>query len=105
MTDAELGGGLGKGLAEILRAAIGMKNSSGLECVITGGHAQRVDEQRSAHVIGDCVPDAFLRAAVNDRGQVSEALPGREIRDITNELGARCGGARKRRPTSGARSR
>jgi hypothetical protein len=67
-----------KGLAEILRAAIGVKNSSGFECVVTGGHAQRVDDQLSAHVIDERVPDAFLRAAVNDRGQVSEALPGRE---------------------------
>jgi hypothetical protein len=44
----------------------------------------------SAHVIGDRVPDAFLRAAVDDRGQVGKALPGRQIRNIANELGARC---------------
>src|SRR5437763_3577628 len=89
MTNVELIDDLGERFAEILRASIGVKNRSGLQAVVAGGHAQRVDDQFRAHVISDRVPDAFLGAAVDDRGQISKTLTRRQIGDITNHFRAR----------------
>jgi hypothetical protein len=44
----------------------------------------------SAHVISDRVADAFLGAAVDDGGQISETFPCRQIGDITNHFRTRC---------------
>lgn len=82
LPDVELGGCVGEGMTEILRASIGVENRSRLQAVVAGGHAQRIDDQIGAHMVGDRVTNTFFGAAVNDSGQVGKSLPGRQIRDI-----------------------
>jgi tRNA G37 N-methylase TrmD len=57
-----------------------MEDRFRLQLVIVCGHAEGVDDQLGAHVVGDRVSNAFFGAAVDDRGQVGEALPGRPNR-------------------------
>ena len=62
-----------------LRAAVRVEYCVIGERVVTGGHLQRIDDQFGAHVLGHRVPDARLGVAVDHRGEVQPALPGRQI--------------------------
>src|SRR5664279_3094351 len=42
-----------------------------------------------AHVVGDRPADNFLRVAVDDGGQVDEALPGVDVGDVADEFHSR----------------
>src|SRR6187397_1629 len=59
------------------------------ERVVPGGHLQGVDNQIGAQVLGKRVADAGLGVAVDHRGQVQPALPGRQVGDVPDELRAR----------------
>ena len=72
-----------------LRAAVAVEYRFRRQRVVARGHAERVDDELGAHVVGDRVSNAFFGAAVDDGGQVGEALPGRQVGDVPDELGAR----------------
>ena len=79
LADIEPGGGFGERFASVLRAAVAVKYRLGCQRVVACGNAESVDDELGAHVVGDRVADAFFGTAVDDGGQVAEALPGRQI--------------------------
>ena len=46
------------------------------------GHAQRVTDQRSAHVVGHRPADHATAGEIDHRSQVQPALPGADVRDV-----------------------
>jgi len=90
----ESSGSVGERLTEILRPAVAVEYRLRRQLVVACGHPERIDDQLGAHVVGDRVSDAFFGAAIDNGGQVAEALPARQIRDIrvprTQEEGAGC---------------
>jgi hypothetical protein len=83
-------------VTEVLRASIGVENRFRFEAIVAGGHAERIDDQVGAHMVGDRVTNTFFGAAVDDRGQVGKTLPGRQIDDVADEFGTRLGGRKSR---------
>jgi hypothetical protein len=67
MTHIELGGCVGERLAKILGVSVSVEDRLRFETVVARRHAQRVDDQLGAHMIGDGVPDTFFGAAVDHR--------------------------------------
>ena len=82
-------------------AAVGMKNAAGNEDVVAGRHRHRVGDQAGPHVVGHGVADDFPVEAVDDGGQVKPALPGRDVGDVADELGAGPVGGEVRSTRSG----
>src|SRR6478752_9167687 len=66
-----------------------MKNAALNEVVVAGGHLDRVGDQTGAHVIGHRVADELAVEAVDHGGQVQPALPGRDVGNVPDQLGAR----------------
>src|SRR3954470_9810590 len=75
-------------MAHILRSTVGVEYRVVGERVVAGGHLQRVDDQVGAHVLGQGVADARLGVAVDHCGQIQPAFPGRQVGDVSDELGA-----------------
>src|SRR6202044_4092493 len=69
-----------------------MENSITGERGVTAGHLDRLLDERSLVVIEGRPADHGFGVAVDDRGQVKPALPGRNISDVADHLLAGCGG-------------
>src|ERR1017187_7295047 len=73
----------------VVAAAVGMENSILSERVITGGHLDRLLDERRLVVIVRPPADHFLRIAVDTRRQVKPALPHRNAGDAADHFLAR----------------
>src|ERR1017187_1343181 len=73
----------------VVAAAVGMENSILSERVITGGHLDRLLDERRLVVIARRPADHFLRIAVDNRRQVKPALPRRNAGDVADHFLAR----------------
>lgn len=56
---------------------------------VARSHIDGIADQAGAHMVGHRIPDRFLGAAVQDRGQIGEPLPGSDVGDIVNPLHSR----------------
>src|SRR6478672_11441199 len=65
-----------------------MKNAALNEVVVAGGHLDRVGDQTGAHVVGHRVADDLAVEAVDHGGYVQPALPGRDVGNVPDQLGA-----------------
>lgn len=65
------------------------------------GVPERGFDQLGAHVVGDGPAHDLLRKAVDDRGQVDEALPGVDVGDVADELLPKRSAVKSRRTRSG----
>jgi hypothetical protein len=82
MTHIKLGGHLDERSAEILRTPDRYGRSPSARGRSYARPCATRQCKLDAHVVGDRVPDTFFSAAIEDRSQVSETLPGRQISDI-----------------------
>ena len=73
----------------VIAAAIGMKDGIPGELIIVGGHLDGLLDERGLVVIVRGPPDHRLCMAVDDGGQEKPALPGRDVRNITDHFRAR----------------
>ena len=73
----------------ILTAPIGMHNAIRIEPAVAHGHVHRVGDQFGAHVVSHRVADHLARGTVDQRRQIQPALPGPDIGDVADNLGAR----------------
>jgi hypothetical protein len=76
----------------VVATAIGMENSINGERVVTGGHLDGLLDKLGLIMIVSRPADHGFGVAVDDRGQVKPALPGRNIGDVADHLLAGCGG-------------
>lgn len=74
----------------ILRASVAMENCAiWMKSSVVTGHAQRVDNQRRAHVRIHGPTDHHTCGQIDHGGQIQPAGPRLQIRDVPNEPGAR----------------
>src|SRR5689334_12006434 len=78
--------------AGVLGAAVGMENDAGWRVAVGDRHAQRIDDQVRAHVVGERKADHAPRVAVDHRGQERPASPGLDVGDVPDPGQVRRGG-------------
>src|SRR4051794_12280615 len=59
------------------------------ERIVAGGHAQCIDDQFGAQMVGHGVADAGLGVAVDHRGQIQPTRPGPDVGDVADQLDPR----------------
>src|ERR1035437_3126642 len=76
----------------VIAAAAAVEYRALGERVIAGGHPDRLLDQRRLAVVIRGPADHHPGMAVDDRGEVKPALPGRNVRNTADELHARLAG-------------
>ena len=83
----------------VLRAAVGVGDDAGDGAAAGGdGHAEGVEDELGAHVVGHRVAEQPAGAEIEHRRQVQPALTGGDVGDVLHHATSGAPGS-KRRPT------